>query len=56
MLGLYGMLEFNICCEILLLMDMADMDRWKTGVSNAECLVHLVNRLEIFVVYIGHKM
>ena len=31
--GLYGMLEF---------LNMVDMDRWKTGVSNAEYLVHLV--------------
>ena len=28
MLGLYGMLEFKLCCELLL--NMADMDRWKT--------------------------
>ena len=32
--GLYGMLEVN--CEILLLLNMVDMDRWKTGVSTAE--------------------
>ena len=25
MLGLYGMLEFKLCCEILLLLNMADM-------------------------------
>ena len=33
MLGLYGMLkfklEFKFCCEILLLLNMADMDQWK---------------------------
>ena len=34
MLGLYGMLEFKLCCEISLLLNKADMDRWKTGVSN----------------------
>ena len=41
------MLEFKLCCEILLVMKMADTDQWKTGVSNAEYLVHLVqmNRL-----------
>ena len=27
MLGLYGMLEFKLCCEILLLLSMADMGR-----------------------------
>ena len=26
-LGLYGMLEFKLCCEILLLLNMADMGR-----------------------------
>ena len=36
------MLGFKLCYEILLLLNMADMDRWKTGVSNAEYLVHLV--------------
>ena len=37
------MLEFKLCCEILLLLNMADMDQWKT----VEYLVHLVhmNRL-----------
>ena len=46
-LGLYGMFGFKLCHDILLLLNMADMDRWKTGVSNAEYLVHLVsmNRL-----------
>ena len=34
--GLYGMLGFNLCCGILLLLNMVDMDRWKTEVSNAE--------------------
>ena len=44
MLGLYSMLECNLCCEILLLLDMADTDclMWKTGESNAECCVHIV--------------
>ena len=27
--GLYGMLEFKLCCEILLLLNIADMDQWK---------------------------
>ena len=30
MLGLYGMLECKVCCEILLLLNMADMGQWKT--------------------------
>ena len=25
-----AMLEFMLCCEILLLLNMVDMDRWKT--------------------------
>ena len=40
--GLYGMLEFKLCCEILLLLNMVDIDRSKTGVRNAEYPVHLV--------------
>ena len=46
-LRLYGMFGFKLCHDILLLLNTADMDRWKTGVSNAEYLVHLVsmNRL-----------
>ena len=28
--GLYGRLEFKLCCEILLLLNMVDMDRWNT--------------------------
>ena len=40
--GMYGMLEYKLCCEILLLLNMVGMDRWKTGVSNAEYFVHLV--------------
>ena len=28
--GLYGMLEFKLCCENLLLLNMVDMDQWKT--------------------------
>ena len=28
--GLYDTLEFKLCCEILLLLNMVDMDRWKT--------------------------
>ena len=45
--GLYDMLEFKLCCEILLLLSTVDMDQWRTGVNNAEYLVHLVctNRL-----------
>ena len=31
-------LGFKFCHDILLLLNMADMDRWKTGVSNAEYL------------------
>ena len=46
MLGLYSMLECNLCCEILLLLDMADMGCFfyveDCGESNAECCVHLV--------------
>ena len=49
MLGLYGMLEFMLCCEILLLLNMADMVRTvfyveDCGVNscNAEYLAHLV--------------
>ena len=46
MLGMYGiwsvwyMMEYKLCCEILLLLNMVGMDQWKTGVSNAEYLVH----------------
>ena len=29
MVGLYGMLEFKLCCKILLLLNIADMDQWK---------------------------
>ena len=45
-LGLYGMLD-KIYCEILLLLNMADMNVEGCGVSSAECRVHLVgvNRL-----------
>ena len=45
--GLYDMLEFKLCFEILLLLSTVDMDQWRTGVNNAEYLVHLVctNRL-----------
>ena len=42
MLGLYSVL---VCCEILLLLDMADMDCLfveDCGESNAECCVLLV--------------
>ena len=48
MLGLYSMLECNLCCKILILLDMADMDWFlcgsleDCGESNAECYVHLV--------------
>jgi len=28
--GLYDMLEFKLCCEILLLLNMVDMNQWKT--------------------------
>ena len=36
-----------LCCEILLLLNMVDMDRWNTGVTKLSTLVHLVhmNRL-----------
>ena len=43
MLGLYSMLECNLCCEILLLLDMADLDCLYVedcGESNAVCCVH----------------
>jgi len=45
--GSVWLFGFKLCHDILLLLNMADMDRWKTGVSNAEYLVHLVsmNRL-----------
>ena len=50
MLGLYGMLEFRLefklCCEILLLLNMTDGDWWKTGVSNTEYLVHSMHMEE----------
>ena len=42
MLGVYSMLECKLFCEILLLLDMADMDCLLCGESNAECRVHLV--------------
>jgi len=53
MYGMYGIWSvwyvgvYNLRCEILVLLNMVDMDRWKTGVSNAEYLVRLVhmNRL-----------
>ena len=34
------MMEYKLCCEILMLLNMVGMDQWKTGVSNAEYLVH----------------
>ena len=40
MLGLCGMLEFKLCCEILLLLNMVVFYVYKTGVSKAEYLVH----------------
>ena len=45
--GMYGILRIKLCCEILLLLNLVDMDQWKTGVSTVEYLVHLVrmNRL-----------
>ena len=42
--GLYGMLELKLCCEILLLLNMADMDLWKTGVR-VPCHLVCINRL-----------
>ena len=48
MLGLYGMLEFKLCCKILLLLDMVVFYVEDCGVRNAEYrLVHSVhtNRL-----------
>ena len=44
MLGLYSMLECNLCCEILLLLDMDCLSVENCGESNAECHVHLVGR------------
>ena len=41
MLGLYSMLECNLCCEILLLLDMDCL--LDCGESNAECCVLLVS-------------
>ena len=42
--GLYGMLEFKLCCEILLLLNMIDGILWN---NKAEYLVHSMhmNRL-----------
>ena len=39
MLVLYGMLECKLCCEILLLLNMADIVIYVEGcgVSSAEC-------------------
>ena len=49
MLGMYGIWSvwYKLRCEISLLLNMVGIDQWKTGVSNAEYLVHLVcmNRL-----------
>ena len=48
MLGLCGMLEFKLCCEILLLLKhgrCGSSFMCKTGVSKAEYLVALWNRL-----------
>ena len=60
MLGLHGMLEFKLCCEILLLLNMADMGRLLCVrlEYNAEYLVYSMctNRLESFVVCIVGKM
>ena len=49
MLGLYSMLECNLCCEILLLLDRPNDGRYglsinvvDCGESNTECCVHLV--------------
>ena len=51
--GLYVMLEFMLCCEILLLLNMIDMDRWKT--VNTLYLVHLVhmNKLSAYREFSG---
>ena len=38
----YGVWSVQVMCEILLLLDIVDMDRWKTVECNAEYLVHLV--------------
>ena len=66
MLGLYSMLECNLCCEILLLLDMADMDwflcerLWREHdrvlCSFSECGWGNVYFLEGFVVCIVVKM
>ena len=43
MLGLYSMLECNLCCEILLLLDMAYMDCLLCGrLWREQYHVHLV--------------
>ena len=47
-LGLYVMLECKLCCEILLLLNVADTLYVEgCGVSSGECIVYLVgvNRL-----------
>ena len=49
--GLYGMLEFMLCCENLLLLNMVEYGSMEDcGVSNIEYLVHLVhmNRLSAY--------
>ena len=38
MLHLYGMLECELCCGLLLLLNMAHMDCLVCGVSSGECL------------------
>ena len=44
---MYGMLECQLCCELLLLLNVTHMDVEGCGVSSAEYSVHLVgvNRL-----------
>ena len=38
MLGLYGMLEFKLCCEILLVLNMADT----TTLSHPPCSFNML--------------
>ena len=57
MLGLYSMLECNLCCEILLLLDMADMDCLLCGrlwrEQYAECCVLLVGVDRVMYIFRG---
>ena len=38
-MSLYGMLEYELCCELLLLLNMVALHTEGCGVSSAECYV-----------------